>query len=168
MTVDVPTSDPLNKRRLPRDHPDAQAWLARPQIVVNHGAKGIGDALLGLTVLPLLDASARVVYKTNASAWVALFDGAYDSLARHHPDDKPGAFTAGELQLNRGYNLECRDRQATPRWQRYARNLGVTGTPVLPPLREPERIRRLGASYAGTVVLCPSSHYSNREWRIEH
>lgn len=151
------------------DEAIARAEAIAP-IVVNLGAGGIGDALLGLCVLPMLAEKHRgrkIVYKTGASEWVNLFEGGYDHVGNHDHDNHPDKFCPDDIQMNLGYSDECRTHAAIVRWQRYAANLGVGSDFRLPKLRDPALVRRLGREAAGAVVLCPQSAWANRQWRIE-
>ena len=135
---------------------------------INHGAGGLGDALLGLAVVKSLhERGERVAYNVHPDAipFLSLFDG-YDLLGRHTHDQGQAAAPNGHLQLNLGYHQECQSRAAIPRWERYARNVGA-GRPMLPELNDPEGLRELGSEFAGSIVLAPFSTWTNREWRIE-
>lgn len=136
---------------------------------INHGAGGLGDALLGLVVTKSLQTTGKkVAYAVHARAipFVQLFDGA-DFVAQHvHDKTQPGA-PDEHLQLNLGYMQECQSRAAIPRWERYARNVGAPPTPILPVLREPDRLKALGKAHAGSVVLVPFGASENRSWHLQ-
>ncbi len=138
-------------------------------VVIDHGAGGIGDGLLGLTVVAHLSATqpAPVEYRVSAAArpFVALFDG-YATLGTHARAHSEQPVPAAR-QVNVGYSAEARDRFPVPRWMRYARNIGTAGHRI-PDLREPERVRALGADFAGAVALLPFSTDRSREWSVHH
>jgi hypothetical protein len=137
-------------------------------LTVDLGAGGLGDALLGLTATSHLKAERqglRVEYGIGGFAvpFVELFDG-YDALgpnAKSHSE----APVEGAVQMNLGYTAEAQSKMQVPRWQRYADNIGAAGN-RLPNLRDPAKIRGLGADYAGYVALCPFSTDRCREWAV--
>jgi hypothetical protein len=148
-------------------------------VLVNQGAAGIGDSLMGLLAvggLKAADPGRQIAYAVSAGAapFVSLFDGGYDSLERHRHDggrDIPAA--PGVLQLNNGYRRECDTAVATPRWQRYCDNAGAPSA-VLPRVRGREALLAAGREYAGCVALAPFStdpgrNYPLSSWRaVEH
>ncbi|WP_020471405.1 glycosyltransferase [Zavarzinella formosa] len=146
---------------------------ARPEpgvIRIEQGGGGIGDALLGLIAVARLKAdqpTAAVFYHVSSLAkpFVALFEG-YDGIGvhlRNHTEEP----VLGRRQINLGYAAETRTRLAVPRWERYAKNIGATGT-FIPALREPERVRKLGRDLAGAVLMSPFSTDKSREWSLQH
>jgi hypothetical protein len=140
------------------------------EIVVDHGAGGIGDGLLGLLAVARLKEDhpdRRVVYRVSATAlpFVALFRG-YDVLGRSAQSHSE-APVEGARQLNVGYRAENQRRYPAPRWERYAANAGTRGFKV-PPLADPHAANAAGADLAGAVVLCPFSTDRMREWSLHH
>ncbi len=134
-------------------------------IVIEQGAGGIGDGLLGLLAVARLKADnpGKVIeYRVSALAlpFVAMFEG-YDILSvssRQH-NERP---VKGALQLNLGYTQENRDKFPVARWERYASNIGASGV-ALPALRQ-----TLETTRAGYVLLCPYSTDDTREWSLHH
>lgn len=150
---------------------DCLDYEAARKLQVNHGAGGLGDALLGLCALGGLKAKQpemEITYRVHPAAipFVSLFAGGYDALLHHVHDNNKDAAPSPDMQMNLGYNHELRTRAKETRIQRYCRNLGGV-TPRLPALRHRERLLAAGRDYAGAVVLAPFSTWSNREWRIE-
>ncbi len=149
-------------KHLPEPAPDGA-------IVVEHGAGGIGDGLLGLVAVARLkydhpDTHVRYQCGSSALPFVRLFVG-YDSLThntRSHSDEP----VAGTRSMNVGYKREHANAPVT-RWERYARNIGAAGT-VIPELRDREAVRAAGAKWAGRVILCPYSTDRTREWSVHH
>jgi len=139
-------------------------------IVVDHGASGIGDGLQGLLAVAALKRQhreAHISYHVSPAArpFVELFDG-YDDLALHARGHSELP-VEGARQMNLGYMAECAQRIARPRWERYASNIGTTGY-VLPEMREQARIKALGTDFAGFVILCPFSTDRTREYSTQH
>ncbi len=134
-------------------------------LVIDHGASGIGDALLGLLAVGALAAPVEYRVSFAAKPFVALFDG-YTTLAIHARGHSE-APVVGARQLNLGYAAEARDRYPVPRWERYARNAGAMGI-RLPKLRDPEGVRAAGADLAGRVALLPFATERSREWSLQH
>lgn len=153
-------------------------------VVFDHGAGGIGDGLLGLCVVAKFkkdNPDKRVVYNAGqlavrqTNSFIGLFQGpdVVGENARCHSE----APVRGARQVNANYSKECIHQDSPKRfsstfasqsrWQRYARNAGTDGY-VIPPLKEPERIKALGHDHAGRVVLCPKSTDPAREWNIRH
>lgn len=133
---------------------------------INHGAGGIGDALLGLTVTAGLVAEGKkVAYAVSlfAQPFIELFHG-YDLLCEHiHDDYNPGYWPDKTLQLNNNYSWECATKAAIHcRWQRYAYNVLYRGLPVMPELRR----QPPPSPFPGHIVLCPYSSWANREWSL--
>ncbi len=164
------------------DEPEAKPVGNR--IVIDHGAGGLGDWLLGACVVAKFKADnpdKHIVYNAgkvsirNPQAFGALFVGVADEIGecdKVHSD----APVRGAVQLNVGYNDEDLGGKPTnkrssiwsmTRWERYARNLGSTGY-LIPSLKEPDRILGLGRDVAGYVALCPFSADSSREWSVHH
>jgi ADP-heptose:LPS heptosyltransferase len=136
-------------------------------VVLNMGAGGIGDGLLGLLASAGLKAdhpAAHVTYRVGPRAlpFVRLFHG-YDALREHDPDGRQ--HPTADRQMNGGYGLELRTRSAEPRWERYRRMAGASRA-VRPALRDAERVRAAGADYAGAVLLCPFSADTIREYAV--
>ncbi len=138
-------------------------------VIVDQGGNGIGDGLLGLLATSGYKRdypAARLVYNVGPAAlpWVQLFDG-YDALGTHYRDHNTGP-VPGAVQMNAGWHHEWHSKfRDTAMWERYCANIGASD-PVLPALREPDRVRALGAAYAGAVFLCPFSHSRSREWPL--
>jgi hypothetical protein len=141
------------------------------RIVLNMGAGGLGDGLLGLLAVAAVKAespNAHVVYRVGRAAlpFVRLFGG-YDELTDHDWDRNGNASPrTGDRQMNDGYTAELRAKGRTPRWVRYLRNAGAAGGPVVPALRDPDGVRAAGAAYAGAILLGPFSAFTDREWPV--
>lgn len=144
-------------------------------LVINQGAGGLGDSLLGLLAVGGAARQGRkIAYAVNALTipFVGMFDGGYDKLLFHDWDDQNGIKDVppdghqGDLQLNHGYNRECSARCEEPRWARYCRNAGNV-EPVLPRLRDPAMLLDLGKDYKGYVVLSPFSAHPGREYPLQ-
>jgi ADP-heptose:LPS heptosyltransferase len=137
------------------------------------GAGGLGDAVQGLLVVAALRRErpdVEIVYRVGDKGlpFAALFREP-DEITVHDCDLNGNRRIGGpELQLNHDYGLEIRSRSEVSRIDRYLRNARVEGGPAMPTLREPERVRDAGKEYAGYVVLCPFSAYSDREWSVPH
>lgn len=149
--------------------PTCSGYEVEPDtLVFDHGGTGLGDGILGLFAVAAVSEAnpdRHIVYRVGKAAlpFVTLFTG-YDSLtlqAREHSEQA----VPGGTQLNLGYSEELKARFARTRLERYCANVGVT-QPVTPQLRDPERIRSLGASYAGVVALCPFSTQPSREYPL--
>lgn len=151
--------------------------LPGEMVTVNHGASGIGDGLLGLlAVTGLREKLQRPIrYKVgpNAYPWVGLFCG-WDELAHHETDtpvgqllDVPPRHVPGDREMNQGYSAELGTRSLMSRLGRYLRNVGAD-VPCTPPLRDVERCLDLGGAFAGSVILCPFTHYDSRAWPKRH
>jgi hypothetical protein len=143
-------------------HHKLEENLRRSKVLRNGATTAVRDTRPG----------RRVVYcvKPSVMPFVKLFDGGYDHLVSHTFDNCKDLVSGGNTyQVNNGYNSECRDsgvrRSLRPRWQRYCDNSGGV-TPVLPTLRDPQRLKELGRGYAGCVVLSPYSTWSNREYPL--
>lgn len=139
-------------------------------IVIDQGASGIGDGLNGLMAVARLKADnpgKTIAYHVSETAegFVRHFDG-YDQLGRAARLHNELPVRDGK-QINLGYMQECFRRVEKPRWERYATNIGAAGV-KLPSLREPHRLRELGAGFAGMVMLCPFSTVTSREWPLQH
>ncbi len=164
--------------------PEAEArdrlWVQRKpgerndEIWVNMGAGGLGDSLLALCALRglrKLHPSRRIVFRIHRKwhDFIRLFDGGFDGCAAHVWDetrhDLPPDSDPRDWQINAGYLQELAGQAKITRLARYCRNLGVI-EPELATLREPDRIKAMGARYAGAVVLCPYSAWPNREWPL--
>jgi|GEM_PF-6966980 len=135
-------------------------------VKINHGAGGIGDALLGLCVTAGLKAEGKkIAYAVSPYSipFIRLFTG-YDVLCEHiHDRCEAGFWPSDDLQINDGYHGECKSKAAVnSRFERYAYNVGYRGKPVLPRLRKPLPASR----FPGHVVLCPYSSWMNRQWSI--
>lgn len=138
-------------------------------ILIDQGASGIGDALLGLTAIAGLRAQqpdASIAYNVGESAipFVRLFAG--PSVVGKHATPHSSAPVAMHRQMNFNYHKE-RQGFETPRWVRYRENI-VTDRSIIPPLLDPEGIQALGTAYEDRVLLFPRSHDINREWPIAH
>jgi len=149
-----------------------QAWHVAgspsPPVVIEQGANGIGDALLGLTVVAQLakdNPAVAVHYRVSQKAlpWVELFTG-YDALAttgKTHTEDAG----YGILQMNAGYYTDLYAGCPTPRRERYAKNVGASGS-RLPALRDSAAVRRAGEATTGCVVLAPFCEDPSRQWPL--
>lgn len=151
--------------------PDCVGYKADSDAVtIDHGAGGIGDGLLGLLAVAKLkkeNPDRHVAYRVSATAmpFVRLFSG-WDTLSRSAKSHSEAPVDDG-TQLNAGYQDENLNRYPVPRWERYAKNAGVTGF-ELPALRDVKSVRAAGANLAGRVVLCPFSTDRTREWSLHH
>lgn len=140
-----------------------------PTLRINHGAGGLGDALLGLCCaagLKQAQPGTHITYKAHAQTlpFLRLFEGCCDDLAVHtHEYDLEKSAIPGDVQMNAGYQREFDEREKTRRWERYSQNIGSPGA-IIPRLRERERLLALGKPYAGAVILAPFSTWANREW----
>jgi hypothetical protein len=140
------------------------------KIAIEQGAGGIGDGLLGLTAVAQLAADnpgVEIEYRVSdlARPFVALFDVPGVKLGKvskvHNDLPVPGA-----RQMNLGYveqDAEWKKGSTRSRGDRYAENIGASGT-LIPPLRNPDRIRALGSAFDGFAILCPFSTDIAREW----
>jgi hypothetical protein len=129
-------------------------------------AYGIGDSLLGLTAVGGLKEARPYDYVVYAVAdhtrpFVKLFDGGYDRLTEY-----TAAYEAEALRMNDGYDAEYGQGCPTPRWLRYARNIGAPRT-VLPRVRRPDKLRALAADFAGCVAIAPYSSSTARNYPAE-
>lgn len=145
-------------------------YAAQEVVTVNMGAGGLGDGILGLAAVGALKKEHPdkwVVYKVGGRAlpFVRLFGG-YDELREYDFDSNDSVRLPGpDRQANVGYQHEISGRDATPRWERYCRNVGAS-QPTLPELRDPNRLRRLGEDFVGAVALAPFSAWSDREYSV--
>ncbi len=138
---------------------------------INQGAGGIGDALLGLCAVAGYKAenpSRLIDYAVSnlARPFVSLFDGGYELLSGHRHDGTRDESPGPGLQLNLGYNAECRAKCAMLRLTRYCRNIGVK-EPRLPALRDLAGLTVAGADFAGCVVLAPGCTHGTRTYPLE-
>lgn len=140
------------------------------QIVIEHGAGGIGDAaLLSGCVNALREEwpDRKIVVRVGPTAlpFMKCFDfcDTLEASQKVHSDEP----VHGALQANRGYHEEARCRLERPRWTRYAKNIG-TSRFVMPKLREPVRLQTVNQKYADAVALCPFSTDKTREWPLSH
>ena len=139
-------------------------------IVVELGAGGIGDAVLGMTAVAMLrrdrpEAVIRFQVSKGSRPFVELFDCCDelgDNVVSHSEMPVNRAY-----QMNLRHNAEARAKIKVPRWERYARNIGASGN-IIPALKDPERVRAAGLDLAGFVVLCPFSTDRQREWSVQH
>ncbi len=137
--------------------------------VIDQGAGGLGDAMQGLWVVAGLSADNHgepIRYNFGpVEKWVDLFDVpsvTYGRTARvHNEDPVPGA-----IAMNLGYTRERETQIATPRWERYMRNVGATRL-VQPRLRDASRVKSRGVDHAGAIVLCPWSTGRWSEWSVQ-
>lgn len=152
--------------------PNYRAYHEGRLIRINHGAGGLGDTLQGLVAiggLRLDHPHAYILYRIHSAnkSFIQLFDGGYDELGEHNHDHCQDDFEDGDIQLNRGWNHECRTKSEEPRWLRYARNIGTKNI-VLPKLRDHQGLLRKGLPYRGSVLLAPFSTDSTRNWPVRH
>jgi hypothetical protein len=141
-----------------------------PPNVLDHGAGGLGDGLLGLCAVAGLKADHSdwtITYRPGAAAIevVRQFHG-YDVLALRQSPTHDGPM-AGAVQLNAGYREEFRDRFAVPRWERYRKNAGASRC-AIPGLRDTRAIFEGAADLAGRAILAPFSTEPAREWSVQH
>jgi hypothetical protein len=126
-------------------------------------ANGIGDALLGLVAVAGAKVkwpAKKIIYCCKNQEWIKLFTG-YDEL--HHL-----TYTQRErtfVDLNKDYHIECHEKAATPRWQRYCDNAGVE--PVAPTLKDRAGLLKQGEQWKDFIALHPFSIYNNRNWSLE-
>jgi hypothetical protein len=146
-------------------------------VTVNHGASGIGDALLGLCAVMGLSRELPnpIRYKVSAAArpFVELFAG-LAGIEEHHSDTQRGGYQnvpvgspADHRQMNQGYGDELRERGRCPRWKRYAQNIGAKEV-ALPFLVDKDRLTELGKSYQRVIALAPGTPYDIRAWPAYH
>ena len=171
----APATDPQYEQRPTRTirlRPRCLAQAPEQMLKINHGAGGIGDALLGLTITRGLQAQGyQIAYAVSplAQPFVALFEGC-DFLAEHKHDANQIEYPDENLQINVGYTIECKEKCGNgliPRWKRYADNLEYSGEPIIPELRDRRGIEELGLSFKDKVILAPFSTWEARAWRIE-
>jgi hypothetical protein len=172
--ADFPPTSPRYCRKCWKwyNDPAYRAHCEGRLIRINHGAGGLGDTLQGLLAvggLRLDRPDAHIVYRINPynAGFARLWDGGYDELGEHSPDQTKDDFDDGDLQMNRGYNRECQSPSAPPRVIRYARNIGTERT-VMPTLRNPQHLLRRGRPYHGSVLLAPFSTDKSRNWHLKH
>lgn len=194
-TIRVQAGHGIFDQGVPRDSVHARTRLVAPrgrqandprEVWINHGAGGIGDALLGLCAVKGYKAAHPdriIIYRIHetASHYCTLFTGAdhfglhvWDRVKHEFPlGDDGSECDARDLQINLGYRQELRSHAQLTRLERYCRNLGYV-TPIMPVLREPELIRKEAQHYTNRIVLCPFSsqvdrNYPLRGWlTIEH
>lgn len=144
-------------------------------ITINHGAGGLGDALLASCAVlgfSRLHPGQPIHYKIHPRAipFVELFDAGYQSLAKHDWDncaDLPKGAKPGEIQINVGYNRENKTKCARPRVMRWANNLGPDVVPERPKLRDRAALAaECPPEYRGVVALSPFSTWHCREYPI--
>ncbi len=138
------------------------------EIIIEQGAMGVGDGLLGLIAVAKLKADhpgVKIIYRLSDTAlpWVRLFDG-YDEL-RPKSDASFETPIPDGRQINVGYEREMRVGITVPRWTRYARNIGASGT-LIPHPRHPDILLETGARWRNHIMLCPFSTDASREWGL--
>lgn len=139
-------------------------------ILIDQGASGIGDAILGLLAVAGLRAQhpdASILYNCGESAipFARLFEG--PSVVGKQAVPHSAFPVAESRQVNFNYHQEREHGFTTPRWERYRTNI-MADRCVIPPLKDPEHVQTLGTQYKDRVLLFPRSHDMNREWPIPH
>lgn len=159
----------------PREDTPSIYSASEDTIRINHGAGGLGDAILGACVLRGLEEEddRKFSYGIHARAleFLQLFN-LKSRLYTHISDQVTPELPPQYVQMNVGYEQECASRCSTPRWERYADNIfrmsgRCSDNFILPALRQPERLKSLAAAYQNCIVLAPFSTWRNREWRLE-
>lgn len=150
-------------------------YTADEPLIINHGAGGLGDALLGSCAvkgLARLHPDRAIRYKVNPKfiPFVQLFDAGYDDLAANDWDncaDVPKRAMPGDIQMNGGYGSELRTMAKETRIGRWCRNLGGV-TPERPALRDRTALLHAApAEHRGSIVLSPFSTWRGREYPIQ-
>jgi hypothetical protein len=120
-------------------------------------ANGIGDALLGLVAVKgYQQKHGAASYSCKNQEWVRLFDG-YDELLSFNQSNS--------ININEGYQAECKSKATKPRWKRYCELAGVD--PATPELKNRAKLLEQSAPYRGCIVLAPFSIYTNRNYSVE-
>jgi len=120
-------------------------------------ANGIGDALLGLVAVKGYQKKhGHASYACKNQEWVKLFDG-YDALL---PINQANA-----ININEGYQAECKGKAQKPRWKRYCELAGVE--PATPELKNREKLFEQSKPYRGCIALAPFSIYNSRNYSLE-
>jgi hypothetical protein len=160
---------PVDISRSLLDSARRRQFQGTPSIVLEEGAGGIGDGLLGLLAVngyQLENPTIQVVYRvgTVAEPWVRLFYGYsfLESLEHAGGDEGP---IPNVRNLNIGYGGEQRTRYRAPRIERYCANVG-TRAPAVPSLRNPDKVREAGKKFSGVVILAPFSNSREREYPV--
>jgi hypothetical protein len=135
-------------------------------IVVENGAGGIGDGILGLLAVSTLNKKQPVTYRVGESAlpFVSLFEG-YSRLGKSSKiyNEAP---VRDAIQINADQHVEEAEGLASPRWERYRKNINASGLSI-PRLKDPDGVRRAGEDLEGYVIMAPCSRDSGREWAIQ-
>lgn len=129
--------------------------MDRPAIISMGG--GIGDALQGLVAVTAFQRKwpqAEIEYRVpdHTLSFVRLFDASANcSEAPIHYD------------LYGGYDIDCCNPSAQPRWLSMCHNLNVDGV-AMPSLRDADQLCESGREYRGSVVLAPFSSEGRRSY----
>lgn len=160
----------LTNKQNPVPVSDDDFYVDHREIVIEHGAGGIGDAALLATVVAALrdeQPNRKIVVRVGPFAFPFMKEFDFcDELkvsSRVHTDEP----VHGALQANRGYHQEAKDKLQVSRWKRYAKNIGTTKCKI-PKLKDERTIRNINRRYSGFVVLCPFSTDRSREWSLTH
>ena len=137
-------------------------------VVFDQGGNGIGDGIMALCAVAgwrVENPSRRCRLDVSAHAlpWVSLFAGV-DAFGLHAADHSEFPVVGG-VQVNVGYTAEIESKGVGGRMGRYLANVRA-GRHVLPPLRDPARVRAIRADLAGAVVLAPYSAGVDREYSL--
>lgn len=139
------------------------------QIIVETGAAGLGDALQGLAVVASLatETMRPITYKCGPAGIDAceMFHVPNVLIGRAIKQHVEDTKTKGARQLNAGYTRNESAGVIPPRWERYAANIGASGT-VIPPLKNQAYLKASGLEFRGCVALCPFTHGPERDWGI--
>ena len=142
------------------------------KIIINHGAGGLGDTLLGAFAVKGLAATfpdKTIVYRIN-SKWITflqLFD--IPAALTHHQHDEcadvPLNAMPGDLQMNMGYVREMESCLFVSRLDRYCKNIKCS-KPLLPKLKERNELLNRGRRYQNSIILSPFSTWHGREYPL--
>lgn len=145
-------------------------------LIVNQGAGGLGDALMGscaIVGLAKLHADRQILYKTgpNSQGFLSLFDLGKNVHIGSHDWDNGNERPAGDphpddLQMNAGHAYELQTKGKYTRLQRYCRNVGGV-IPKLPKLKARELLRAIGKDFSGSILLSPFSTWHTREYPMQ-
>jgi hypothetical protein len=116
----------------------------------------VGDSLAALPAVLGLKArdGGNVAYHCKHHDWVRLW---YEDVAEESKD---------HVDLNKGYIKGCFQKEKGTRTKRYCDVIGVK--PVMPQLREREKLYDEGQAYRGCIALCQGSCYDARQWSLQN
>ncbi len=142
-------------------------------LVVNQGAGGIGDSLMGACAikgLSNLHDNRPIIYKISrrSKPFVRLFDLGNVQIGTQDFDgnkEVPTNPNPGDLQMNTGYGDELQSKGRHTRLERNCRNIGVV-TPALPKLHSREALKSMGNDFLGAIAISPFSTATGREYPV--